>query len=344
MKKTILFGLCALGGVFGIAPGGPSAQAKGLELGPIAGSGVIGRVGNTDLAGKVGVYRFAPTSQADPRALMDRFMNGSEMAIVHRSEQGVVFFASPKDENDSFEQNLATGDIRFRRNMSRYLGDFAPKLPSGEEAQQIALRFLKENDLLPRDPGQLNLAHTGGLRATSVLDGDKPGPIIDKLVTLSYSRVIDGLPVLGPGSKMVLDIGEGGEVVGLVRHWREIEPMNRKGIGAEEIISPREAAARSAAQIREQFGEKSFIKIVSSGQAYFDNNGGILQPVYYYQTQITLPDQRRFDRPLEYVSVVPMLRSSPEPLELTAVDPKAREMIRSIQQNEAPPAEQLPGD
>jgi hypothetical protein len=353
MKKIILFGMCLTGvGVFGIAAGARDAHAQGKgsalgSIGQIGPIGPIGSIGRGEPVSQLGVYRFSRGPGSDPglgKQLMDRFMNQSEMANVHRSDEGVLFFASPKDENDTFEQNLATGDIRFRRNMTRYLGDFAPKLPSGDEAQEIALRFLKENDLLPKDMGQLKLAHVGGLRATSVIDGDKPGPIIDKLVTLSYSRMVDGLPVLGPGSKLVLDIGEGGEIVGLVRHWREIEPMNRKGIGAEDLISPREALARANKQIREQFGEKSFVKIAQTGRAYFDNNGGIMQPVYYYQAQITLPDQRRFDRPIEYVAVVPMLRASPEPLDLTALDPRAKEMIRTIKQNEPPPSQQLPTD
>ncbi|KJV07357.1 hypothetical protein [Methylocucumis oryzae] len=243
-----------------------------------------------------------------------------------------VRFISPKDPNTRFEQNLKTGDIRFHRNFARYLGDYAPKLPSTEEAMKAAHIFLEENKLLPRDESQLNLIHVGGLRMTST-DGKEPGAIIDKLITLNYSRVINDMPVIGPGSKFVIEVGEEGEILGLTKHWREFLPEG-KPISPNEMYSFDEAIKLATRQLQQEFGENVQYEFLQTKIAYFDNNGKFLQPVYAFETKVFVPSHGV--EPFNYVSVIPVMINSPEKLELTKLDPRALRAIKIADESITP--------
>jgi hypothetical protein len=283
------------------------------------------------------MYRFdkSALANADPKDLINRFLGTSDFSNIHRSDDGTVYFSAPDDLSTTFEHNPATGDIHFHRGMSRYLGDFVPKLPGKDEAIRRTQKFLKANALLPNNVGEIKLAHVGGLRAMNTIDGKQAGPVLDKLVTVSYSRIVDGLPVVGPGSKLVLDLGDQGEVVSLVRHWRELDNSTRKAIPRQELYTSREALALAKRQITAEYGEKVSFKVLSSSRAYFDNNGSILQPVYVFETAISLADRQV--KPFNYLCVIQGLKRSPEPLNLTVIDEKAKGLIKTSSIDEKPP-------
>jgi len=260
------------------------------------------------------------------KALMAQFLAGEPVGRLNPSPDQTVRYVSSKDVNTTFEHNLVTGDIQFHRNFARYMGDFEPKLPSTDEAFKAAETFLEENKLLPANPSELKVIHIGGLRATTIIDGKQAGPVIDKLITLNYSREINGLPVIGPGSKMVIDIGENGEILSLTRHWRELSTRVRP-ISPSEMFSLDEAQRLAKLQIGKEFGEKATFELLGSQITYFDNNGRLLQPVYTFQAKVFLPDQQT--QAFDYVSVIPVLRKSPEQLNLTKLDPKALRVIKS---------------
>jgi hypothetical protein len=142
----------------------------------------------------------------------------------------------------------------------------------------------------------------------------------------------------------VANIGEGGELVGLVYRWRELDAQSKRKVGREEMLSQQEAEEMARRQIQQQYGQSISYKILGSGKAYYDNNGKILQPVYVFETEIKLKDGKV--KPFNYLCVIQMLRQSPEPLQLTTVDPRARELIKTIRQGEpVPPApEKAPND
>ncbi|MDO9104642.1 MAG: hypothetical protein Q7U57_06735 [Methylovulum sp.] len=282
------------------------------------------------------LYSFEETPVLDvdtSKSLMKQFLDGESADRLVPSLDKTVRYVSPKDPNTTFEHNLNTGDIRFHRNFARYLGDFKPELPSTEEALKAAEMFLEENKLLPSNQAELKIAHIGGLRATSVIDGKQAGPIIDKLITLNYAREINGLPVIGPGSKILVDIGEKGEVLSLTRHWRELSPKARQ-ISPEETFSLDEAQRLAKIQISKEFGKRATFELLGSQTAYFDNNGRLLQPVYAFQAKVFLPDQQT--EAFEYISVIPVLRKSPELLNLTKLDPKALRTIISTDETTLP--------
>jgi hypothetical protein len=124
--------------------------------------------------------------------------------------------------------------------------------------------------------------------------------------------------------------------MGAIYRWRELSTGSRKQVEAREAISQQEAEEAAKRQIMSEFGEGTAYSITKSSKAYYDNNRGILQPVYMFETTITFRDQRV--APVNYLCVIPLLRNSSEPLNLTAIDPRAKESIRTIKKGETPPA------
>lgn len=276
------------------------------------------------------VYTFAAPavgSVDDSRKLITQFL-GRGAGQLHRSDENIVYYTSDSDVTETFENDLNNGNFTFNKSMQRYGGTSVPALPTQEEAVRIAERFLDQNGLTPANRKELHIAHLGGLRANAVIDGRKAGPVIDKLLTVTYGRTVDDLPVIGPGSKVVVHVGDRGEVVGAIYRWRELQSASRTELSSEELISAAEAERLAKGQIRAEFGEGASFKLLRSGRAYYDNNGKILQPVYVFETEISLRDEKT--KPFPYLCVIQALRNSPEPLRLTLLDPRAKKQIQTI--------------
>lgn len=272
------------------------------------------------------VYSFDETgklSTDNTKALAAKFLaTKDEKGFTFNQDNNTMYYVDGSDANITLEQDLTNGNFSFSKIDRRYMGDYVPALPSSEEAIKIGAAFLREHGLQANNENELQLEHVGGLRAQS-----QKGKIIDKVITLTYGRKLDSLPVIGPGSKIVINIGDKGEVVGLTRRWREVSTSKRTMIKTTELMSAEEAEAVAKKQITAEFGEKATFELKSAEKAYYDNNGKILQPVYVFETVVDLHDKSI--QPTPYLCIIPMLRNSPEPLNLTAVDPKALETLKA---------------
>jgi hypothetical protein len=136
-----------------------------------------------------------------------------------------------------------------------------PNLPSVEEAKQIAIDFLVQSGLLPPDAtiGDSYEAEvvTGGTYAIvkkvpeEVLKegGEIKPEVAEEYVTHLLVRVhrqIDGFPVTGSGNKFGVRIGDGGEVISVLKVWREVTPYKMVAIKtADQAFQELESGAAS---------------------------------------------------------------------------------------------------
>jgi len=278
------------------------------------------------------VYSFektAPLTQDNTRKLISDFLGISSVKdLTVSKDENIAYFVSPDDVNTTLEQDLTTGNFAFNKFSKEYLGDFVPKLPGREEAIKISEKFLHDKGLFPKKEEQLKLVHEGGLRAQSV-----KGPIVDKLITLTYGRIIDSLQVIGAGSKIIVNIGDKGDVLGLTYRWREVnETSGKRQIKQAELISREDAESLLKRQIAQEFGPTAQYDIKSVNKTYYDNNGNFLQPVFAFETVINLGDKQL--KPIRYLGVIPLLKNPPEPLKLLDIDPKAKDQIKMIQRGQ----------
>ena len=289
---------------------------------------------DTKQNGGVYVYTFEKGNQlttGDSKKMITQYMgiaNPHELTVS--TDENIAYFVADEDLNITFEQDLNNGNFEFSKITKAYLDNDALKLPSEQEAIRIAQDFLKTNGIAAKNGGEIRLVHSGGIRSQSIANGKQAGPIIDKVRTLTYGRIIDSLPVIGAGSKIVIQIGDKGQVLGVTRRWRELEGATKTAIKAEEMITEKEAGELVKRQIAAEFGANATFEIVGTQKSYYDGNGNILQPVFAFNTLVKLNDQDRNIQPIKYLSIIPMLKNSPEPIKLTTIDPKAKEMIRNI--------------
>jgi len=124
-----------------------------------------------------------------------------------------------------------------------------PNLPSEEEARQIAIDFLDQSGLLPADSAigddleaEVLVGGTYGTREKvpdEVMDeaGEIKPEGDEEYVThllVRFHRQINGFPVNGVGSKFGVRIGDKGEVVAMLKVWRELTPYNEVVINTPE--------------------------------------------------------------------------------------------------------------
>jgi len=116
-----------------------------------------------------------------------------------------------------------------------------PNLPSEEEAKQIAIDFLAQSGLLPPDStvddgyeAEVVAGGTYGIEQEvpeEVVDegGEINPEVVEEYVThllVRFYRQIDGFPVTGPGNQLGVRIGDEGEVITILKVWREVTPYD----------------------------------------------------------------------------------------------------------------------
>lgn len=237
-----------------------------------------------------------------------------------KTETGQRFTSS--DPSEYYEVSEGQGRFSFSKSLSRYMGNYKPSLPDPKAAQQLAMNFLKENKLMAESQDEMQLIHSGGLRAD-----DENGNVIDKMITLTYGRVIGGVPVIGSGSKIVVHIGEKGEVMGVIRNWKAY--TTKRELGAKEVKTAAEMEREFQALVITQFGKEAKAEIKRSYMVYFDNGGKYLQPVMAYETTVNVMNAAGQSQQLPYLGIIEAMRNPAEKLNLTRVDPAGLRFINA---------------
>lgn len=110
-----------------------------------------------------------------------------------------------------------------------------PRLPSDAETMEIAETFLSSRGLFPGDAVVSNVvADEQGEINTSTKEVSN---VIKTDLQVIFGRKIDDIPVTGPGSKLKVYIGNGGEVTGFYKAWRALEPHSECKIKTPEAAS-----------------------------------------------------------------------------------------------------------
>lgn len=276
------------------------------------------------------LYELNPTVAVNTSSFpsMVRKLAGKSFTTLKQNQTpGGMRFTS-NEPTEFYEVNEGEGRFSFSKNLSRYMGNYKPSLPEPKAAQQIATSFLRENKLMAENPEEMHLIHSGGLRAD---DGN--GAVIDKLITLTYGRVIDGVPVVGKGSKIVVNIGEQGVVEGVIRNWKAFS--SKKEIDPPQIKNQAELEKEFQVMVSSQFGKESKAEIRRSYLVYFDNGGRFLQPVMAFETNVTLGTSATgASKQIPYLGIVEVMKSPAEKLNLTGVDPAG---IRTLNASKVSP-------
>lgn len=251
-------------------------------------------------------------------------MAGSAMDNGEFSERdnSDLNFANVK-QDIFFYQDAVNGNLSFNKGFQKYLGSFRPELPNPNEGQRLSMAFLKNNGMQPKNEKEFKLVHSGGIRA----DAGPKGEVIDKMLTLTYGRNLDGIPVMGAGSKIVVNVGDKGEITGLVYKWREVEAGKRKPVMESEMLSEKEATEMFKRLVAEEFGKSAEMKVQEMKLVYYDGDGKFIQPVYGAKMLVKVMLDEKNSNEVPYMTFVPALKKTPEGLNLRIDFKEASEFI-----------------
>ncbi|MCK9277602.1 MAG: hypothetical protein M0P22_05900 [Methanoculleus sp.] len=138
------------------------------------------------------------------------------------------------DDPYSLEVHMKSGRIVLidtPRWMNPNDRDQPENLPQDDEAVRIATGYLEKTGLLPPDATPSAIDHQEIARYNE--KGERIGTAYEE-VQVSYSRTIDGLPVVG--SKLTVEIGGDGDILSVYKLWRDYAPEKEVA-----ITTPKEA-------------------------------------------------------------------------------------------------------
>lgn len=226
-------------------------------------------------------------------------MKGTKLSFQGRYDTSIAFQFEP-----------TTGDLSFQVDPAGIdeLAD-TPGLPTGQDAVRRALQHLQGLDLLPKDPRQLVVRHIGGERMAH-FDGETTQDFA-KVTMVHFGRRLGGFEVGGPGSKIVVGLGENGRLVSLVRRWQELDLVQ----GSAERMLPSEKVGPMTQQDLARAHEKAMkIEAGTPELGFYDDGKGRIEPAWFTQAKVSHdPEVHAFAQSgevLDALSVVPALEGS----------------------------------
>ncbi|HIF40741.1 MAG TPA: hypothetical protein EYQ74_06555 [Planctomycetes bacterium] len=242
-------------------------------------------------------------------------MTGLDLPASPSTPDGKVLFHDADDSSTLLYVDTRSGSVAFSKGTKDISGTHdTPSLPTTEEAPVIATDLLKELQLAPADTTEMVVEHVGGLRM-GVLNPDGSTDQFEKLRTVRLSRVLDGTKVEGPGSRIVIQLGEHGELRGLVHRWRELTPTALLPV---EKFTPRELRRMISFRIAQATAKATKVEFESAKLVHYDDGQGTVEPVIHVIVQQTLVSKSRNEKgeliehvlknPVDFY--VPILRKS----------------------------------
>jgi hypothetical protein len=257
----------------------------------------------------------------------DSSLNGK---FVVNDSDGNTYYEN-SDPSVHFQQDPKTGNFSFGNSMKNYIGDARPHLSSISEAPALARGYLKKYDIMPSNGNELMVMHTGGVKAAQVINGNKRGEEIDKIRTVTFGRVLDSVPVVGAGSKIIVSLGNNNELMGITYRWRELDPTHKKEyIAPEQQISADSATAEVRRRINQDFEGKANYKIRNMRKMLYDGNGNVLQPAYVFEVDITANIGGQVEGKYSNLYIIQAMKNSPEPITIGALSPEALRNIKNV--------------
>jgi hypothetical protein len=301
-------------------PGQPAVQRSVIDPKQIRFDIDVATVAKPDV--KWQVYTLA-TPRVTPAAfqlLLSQFLGQDAIKGKVNTVDDRLTYVGPTDASIYCSQDTATGNLALKKSLSPYLGEKTPQLPDAPAAEKMALEFLQKYKLAPKNNTEVKMIHSGGLRMSLVNEG-KSGPIIDKLRTITFGRQLDGIVVQGSGSKIVVSVGDRGDVIALNRRWREV--AQARPVRAGELKDPRQIEEELRRLLATEWSEAKEILVRRGALVYYDGDGKFIQPAYMFEATVVEGENK-----YAYITALPALKQPPEGIGPAKMPPEARSLLK----------------
>lgn len=324
-----------------IQPPGPIVRPGPLVLQPMLGPSITFEAkldpALLERASNLRVLRLAPPKYDEGflRELVQRTapgLGGSEQTQVG----GMVALS---DQSGNFAMvDRESGLLSFSFGMVDQIDDRPGDLPDERRARAIARDFLMQNGLAPANIEQLTMPYVGHIRSASFNPetGQESGPML-QMLTVYFGRMLDDTEVIGNSSKMIVQIGDGGKVVGAGVNWREV--AQALPVGARNLRSADQISQDIQTFLRREFVAGQRLVVRQLGLFYYDNGGQYIQPVIGFEVRVQSGEMP----PYNYFGQVAVLSNPPE---MVGMGPLADEALKALRQGpqDMAPTTAVPGD
>lgn len=174
---------------------------------------------------------------------------------------------------------------------SKFATAGAKNLPNAGQAGAQAARFVQDNNLLPQE-AQRGTTEVVSLQKQTQAGGRSTAEAQE--VHVNYRFRLGGKEVEGPGAKATLIIGEGGEVIGFAKAWREVEQGREVTTrsGNDAVAQLRRKGAWN--MLRQPGGQVKNVRITRARAAFWAEDLGRAQaeiePCYIFEGTIQRGD------------------------------------------------------
>ena len=255
-------------------------------------------------------------TDAEVRQLGDKLFKharASESLQLKEDKTAHLAHVGRLDPSAHFRVDKNTGDFSFNKGMKGYLTDKPTMgLPQGDKAVEVAKKHLSDLGEMPGNQEEMVVRHIGGLKQVDV-DAEGKAVEKDKLVTVTFGRQIDGIDVGGPGSKIVVDLGANGELVGLHKRWIEVTEEKK---GPPDFLLEFDIKGKGQKKLQEDGGKAKSIESKGPDFGYYDDGKGHIEPAYFFDAEFTydLEDGenpgKKHEHKEKYLAAVSALRQS----------------------------------
>ena len=218
-------------------------------------------------------------------------LSGSKLSLDSLSEvDNRLILSSKEDPSAVFDIDTQYGALLYNAGLKQYSDEGnTPGLPSEELAPNVAQEYLAKLDYAPKLKGELVLHRVGGLGMSVLKDGKSSEPY-RKLVTVVYRRNLDGIPVQGRGSRMVVHLGEKANLAGLIRNWPEVKAHK---ISRDRLKSDKRFYREIMLRLKDMAGQAEKITIHKAELVLFDDGRGMIEPAIHVDAMARYPGPKR---------------------------------------------------
>jgi hypothetical protein len=176
--------------------------------------------------------------------------------------------------------NETRGHIVFTPKLSQ-LALTTPILLNRQAAQISALRQVNDLKLVPVDVSKIAADQVVTLGRTEIKNGQSASTK-NVIQTVNFRRLIGQKPVLGAGSRLSIDLGNNGQLVGFNRSWNQLVKSNLQPV----FKNSNEVFAEIEKNLKQKFTGPVELKVSYPRLVYFGNDQKYVQPVYMYTVEI----------------------------------------------------------
>lgn len=163
-------------------------------------------------------------------------------------------------------------------------------LPDAADADRLSRKQLSDLGLLPENENELVVAHIGGVNTAMSNPATGETTTFKNLVTVTYGREINGLPVVGH-SKMVAQLGQNGEIASVIKKWTRVGAGTK--IAKSELKSSADAVLEMKNSLQKRYtNDIDKIKeiTVHKMNVVMYDDGNVIEPALYSEGEVANAD------------------------------------------------------